>query len=89
MLKKQNNTATTSQDIGDATSEVYNSVQAREYLKVSKSTLYNMVRDRKISYYKPIRLLYFRKIDLDEYLMRNGVLSSYDVRARLNDNFHK
>ena len=37
----------------------------------------------------PVRTLYFRRSALDEYLMRNGVLSNEEVRARLNDNFHK
>ena len=37
----------------------------------------------------PFRTLYFRKSALDEYLMRNRVLNNQEVRARLNDNFHK
>lgn len=47
---------------------------AAVYLDVSRSTLYKMVHQKKINYYKPNgKLLYFSKKDLDEFAFSNEI----------------
>ena len=48
--------------------------EAATYLHVSKQTLYRMTSQSQIPHYKPNgKRLYFTKLDLDQWLLRNRV----------------
>jgi hypothetical protein len=48
-----------------------------------------MVGNRVVTYLKPDRLLYFRKADLDAYLLSREVLSVKDMEKKIGKNFNK
>ncbi len=51
--------------------------EAVEYLDVSKSFLYKLTSQGKITHYKPNnKLIYFRRDDLNKFLQRNRFLGS-------------
>jgi excisionase family DNA binding protein len=46
--------------------------QASKYINVSKSYMYQLVSQKKISYFKPSNgKIYFLKPDLDKYILKN------------------
>jgi excisionase family DNA binding protein len=54
--------------------------EAREFLNVSKSTLYKMTFSKKIPHSKPGgKRIYFRKSDLVEWMLKNPVRSHYQI----------
>lgn len=57
--------------------------EATTYLGVSKSTLYKLTSENKITHYKPTgRLIYFQKDDLDAFLQQGRQLSLDDIIYR-------
>ena len=54
--------------------EVFCFEEAVDYLKVSKSFLYKMTSSNSLTYFKPSgKLIYFKKSDLDEWLLKNKI----------------
>ncbi|MEL4308948.1 helix-turn-helix domain-containing protein [Joostella sp. CR20] len=54
--------------------------EAALYLGISKSTLYKMTFDNRISHYKPSgKLIYFKKQDLEQYLLKYKVKSNDEL----------
>ncbi len=43
--------------------------EAASYTGISKSTLYKMVSDRRIKHYKPAKNIFFKREDLDSYML--------------------
>lgn len=64
--------------------------EAAAYLGYKPSYLYQLTRERTIPYYKPSKKIYFRKSELDEWMLRNRVKSRAEIgdAARWYDN-HK
>ena len=53
--------------------------EATGYLNVKKSTLYKLTHNREITYYKPNgKLIYFKKEDLDNWMLKREFLSIED-----------
>ena len=54
--------------------------QALDYLGASKSFLYKLTSKRKIKHFKPNgKKIYFRKSDLDDWLLQNPCKSQMDL----------
>jgi excisionase family DNA binding protein len=56
--------------------------EASKFLKLKKSTLYQMVFKREIPFYKRTKKLLFKKSELVEWVDRNKILSTQEI----NDN---
>ncbi|WP_010520905.1 helix-turn-helix domain-containing protein [Aquimarina agarivorans] len=62
--------------------EILSLKEAAKYLGISKSTLYKMTFDNRISHYKPSgKLIYFKKQDLEQYLLKYKVKSNDELEA--------
>lgn len=60
----------------DTYNEILSFKQALEYLDMSKSSLYKLTSSRSITFLKPNNgKIYFRKSDLDNWLLSNVVKS--------------
>lgn len=62
--------------------------EAAEYMGVSESTLYKMTSARTITFYKPNNgKIYFRRVDLDNWMLQNEVKSvtqrEEDITAKI------
>lgn len=62
--------------------------EAANYLGVSESTLYKMTSARTITFYKPNNgKIYFRRVDLDNWMLQNEVKSvtqrEEDITAKI------
>lgn len=56
---------------------------ASKFLGIAKSTLYKMVHERKVPFYKPNnKLVYFKQSDLFEYLTRYRFTASYEIEEQ-------
>lgn len=63
-----------------------NMAEAAEYLRLKKSYLYHLVRDKKITSHKPGgKLLYFSIKDLNAYAFRNRDLADFEVNRQAED----
>lgn len=60
--------------------KVLNFNEACQYLELSKSYLYKLTSSRALPFYKPSgKKLYFKRKELDEWLLRNRSKSSHDL----------
>ena len=60
--------------------------EALKYLNVSDSFLYKMTSARKITFFKPSgKLIYFKKEDLDKWLLQNKIKSVEETEQDLNN----
>lgn len=59
--------------------------QAAAYMGISKSHLYKMTSTNKITFYKPGKKIYFKKVDLNKYLFRNRQPSEMEIEQRAID----
>lgn len=60
--------------------DILNLGRASEYTGLAKSTLYKLVHNRKITFYKPNnKMVYFLRTDLDEYLTRYRFKSASEI----------
>lgn len=67
--------------------KVLNFNEASQYLDLSKSHLYKLTSARAISFYRPNgKLLYFKRKELDDWLLRNRSKSVHDL-DQLTDNY--
>jgi len=54
--------------------------EASEYLNISKSYLYKLTHQQKIPFYKPNgKKIYFKKSELEAWLLRNRVKTSSEL----------
>lgn len=54
--------------------------EAAEYMQLSKSALYKLTSSKKIPYYVPGgKIIYFRRIELDEWLIFNRIASTEEI----------
>lgn len=64
--------------------------EALKYLNVSESFLYKKTALRVITFYKPSgKLIYFKKEDLDSWLLQNKVKSIDETEQDLNNQLKK
>lgn len=54
-----------------------------DYMGYSRNKMYELVRNNKIPYYKPVDggsgKLFFKRTELDEYISRGRVASAYEI----------
>ena len=64
--------------------------EATSYLDVSASFLYKLTSDEKVTFFKPNgKLIYFRKSDLDNWLLQNSNVSTGEMETNLDNYFKK
>ncbi len=68
--------------------EIYTLQEACIYMGISKSTMYKLTsQSRAITFFKPSgKLIYFRKKDLDDFMLRNINLS---IEKQMEDKFNQ
>ena len=55
--------------------------EASKYLDISSSHLYRLTSTAKIPHYKPNnKKIYFKKIDLQEWLLQNRIASELEIK---------
>ena len=60
-------------------------VEASEYMGVSKSFLYKLTHKGNITHFKPNgKLIYFRKSDLNAWMLQNKVSGSLELEEELD-----
>ncbi len=65
--------------------EIMNLQEAKTYLGVSDSLLYKLTSTNKITHYKPGgKILYFKKEDLDAWMLQNRVTSIAEEEEALS-----
>ena len=63
--------------------------EAAEFLNMKPSYLYKLTSDKKITFFKPQgKLIYFRKSDLEAFLLRNESQSNFEEESK-NENHWK
>ncbi len=66
--------------IDNLNKEIFNFNDACTFLNYSKSYLYKLTHSRQIIHYKPNgKMLYFKRSDLEEWLLRNRVKTSDEI----------
>lgn len=56
--------------------------EAAEYMDVKLRTVYVWARTQQLPYYKPAgKLIYFKREDLDRFLMHNRIMSRSEAEA--------
>lgn len=61
--------------------EVLTSKQAAKYLGVSMSNLYRLTSSNRIGYYKNAKFIYFKRTELDAWMLQNKVKSSNEIAS--------
>ena len=65
------------------TKEVLTSDEAARYLGISKSYLYKLTMKQQIPHYKPMgKLCYFNRVELEQWLQSNKVLTLGEVEQQ-------
>lgn len=66
--------------------EIFNFKEACEFLDYSRSYLYKQTHLRKIPHFKPNgKKLYFKKVDLESYLLRNRVRTDSEIQQQAEE----
>lgn len=66
--------------------DVLNFDEAREYLSISASHLYKMTSSHSITCYQPNgKKLYFKRSELDEWLLRNRKCASDEIEVNASN----
>lgn len=68
-----------------AYAEVLNLKEAAKYLNLSTSHLYKLTATRDIPHYKTAKKIYFKRLELDEWLTRNRVLTNAEIEEQANN----
>lgn len=62
--------------------EILTAEEAAQYTGLKKSYLYKLTMNRGIPHSKPLgKMCYFRRTDLDQWMMRNPVKTEDEIRA--------
>ncbi len=73
-------------EIAKSQKETLTTEEAAEYLGVSTSTLYKYTMNREIPHFKPKgRMCYFKRKDLDEWMLSGPVATSEELDMRVMD----
>jgi len=72
-----------------AKKDILNLKEACKYTGLSKSKLYKISSNQKIAVSKPEGTLYFKRQDLDAYMLSNYIPSREDVINRVSNYFNK
>lgn len=64
--------------------DILNLDEAAEYLNISKSCLYKMTSKKEIPFYKPNRLVYFERRELDNWVRSAVVLTEEQLNDQVN-----
>ncbi len=68
------------------TKEVLTSDETALYLGISKSYLYKLTMRREIPHYKPLgKMVYFNRLELEEWLQSNRVATSTELTEQANN----
>lgn len=63
--------------------QFFNADEAAAYLGLSKSTLYKMTMSRRIPFYRPTgKLLYFRREELEQWLLANRCATDEELNEQ-------
>jgi excisionase family DNA binding protein len=96
MFKMQQNLLVTEHTVEQSTEQVNQSKtilsfrEAAIYLALSKSTLYKMTSKKTIPHYCPGgKLIYFRRIDLENFMLQNRRATVEEIGAEAISKFHK
>lgn len=64
---------------------VLTSNETAQYMGVSKSYLYKLTMNKEIPHYKPMgKVVYFNRLELEEWLQSNRVSSSREIKEKVN-----
>ena len=70
--------------------EILNFNDACKYLDLSKSYMYKLTHLRKIPHFKPnFKKLYFKKTDLESYLLRNRVQTDIELQQQAEEKLNQ
>ena len=64
--------------------EIFNFDEAAAYLSISKSTLYKLTSKKEIPFYKPNRLVFFERAELDNWIRAAAVKSEDQLNDQVN-----
>lgn len=65
------------------TKEVLTSDEAAKYMGISKSYLYKLTMRMQIPFYRPMgKMVYFNRLELEEWLQSNRVSTSTEIRQQ-------
>ena len=64
--------------------QVFNTLEASEYLKLSRSHIYKLVHRKEIPYYKSSggKITYFNRSELDDWMLSSRVATNAEIEAR-------
>jgi excisionase family DNA binding protein len=65
--------------------EVFNLNQAAEYVSLSKSAIYKKTSERNIPHFKKGKKLYFKRIELDEWLTENKISTHAEIEKEADN----
>jgi excisionase family DNA binding protein len=66
--------------------EILSIAEAAAYLSISTSAIYKKTSNGEIPFYKPNgKQVYFKKIDLDKYVLQNKALSDMEIAQQVDD----
>lgn len=73
-------------DNGSVTiTEILNLNQAATYLSLSKSALYKKTSERAIPHFKQGNQLFFKRVELDDWLTKNRIMSKDEIDKLATD----
>lgn len=73
-----------------STKDILNMDEAITYLKVSRSYLYKLTSTKEIPHYKPTgKLIYFRRKELTQWILRNRESSNEEIQDELFNNLKR
>ena len=64
--------------------EIFNFDEAAAYLSISKSTLYKLTSKKESPFYKPNRLVFFERAELDNWIRAAAVKSEDQLNDQVN-----
>ena len=67
--------------------EIFDIEGAANFLKTTKSTLYQYVFNRKIPFFKPNKRLYFSKLNLMEWLQEHKIKSIEELEKEMQPSY--
>jgi excisionase family DNA binding protein len=69
----------------ESDSEFLNITQASEYLFIAIQTIYGLTASRKIPHYKTGKRLYFKRQELDDYILENRIATLEEIENKATE----
>lgn len=69
--------------------DIMNLVQVCDYISVSKSCIYKFTSCRTIPHFKTGKRIYFKKIEIDEWLTKNKVKTREEIEREVDEALSK